>query len=159
MDEREANLFLNLMVYGIGHGISRIMKDGTKLVAREAGMAWLSDKGRPLLEGMGIPVIDDADVKTVAEKLRDAFKEKGLIHILDIQEFSEDHMKIKIGDCILAHSCKLLEEQGVEVPPCPILGLMIAYIRKNTGWETTLEKVEKVPEENSRIFDISLMKM
>nr|MDO8063169.1 hypothetical protein [Candidatus Freyrarchaeum guaymaensis] len=156
MDERETQLFMNLLVYGIGRGISSLMEDGVRFVARQAGFAFLDDKGKVLLKEIGIPDIEDKDIKTIVEKWRDAVKEKKIAQRFDILDLTEDHMKIRVGECVLAHSCRMLREQGVKIPPCPILGFLIAIIRRNTGIETTLVDSKFEPELNSTLFEISL---
>ena len=156
MDERETNLFMNLMTYGLNAVIDSLMGN-TVLVARQLGSIILDERGHLLLEAIGIPKITGTNINEIMSKLGDALKSKEIVRVFDVIESSENGMKIKLGDCILAHAAKMAKEAGAKIPLCPLLGIMMGIIKQNTDQDSVIDVYEHIPEENAEIFHIKLL--
>ncbi len=149
------NLIMNLVVYSIARGMTNLMSD-TKLVARQAGFALLDTKASELLKVLGFPEIKDGEtVDEIVKKITNFLVEKGIVGKVDILELTENNLKLEIRDCIFSQTSRMLRTDGLE-PICPVVGLLIASVRKATGKELTIKSNTFEKTKNSETFDISI---
>ncbi len=157
MDEAEMNAFINMFMYGLGSALNELID--MRLVNIQLSKKLLSDKGKLFMQDVGIPVIEDTDVKTIAEKYRDALKNKEITQHFDILEIDEEHAKLNIGQCVFAPATRAFRDSGMKIVPCPIVTLLLGIIRKNAHLHGTVQDMVYHPETNSSVFTIEFKEM
>jgi len=155
MDAREMNLFMNLVIYGLGKGMTNLMSDSL-LVARQAGMAMIDGKASVLLKGLGFPEFDGSEsIDAILRKITDFLVDKKIAQKIDIHKSTENDIKLEIRDCIFAQASRMARESNI-APLCPLIGLVISTARKITGKELTIKSNVFYPDTNSEIFEIEI---
>lgn len=159
MDARGYNSLLNVTMYGFGTALNNLVDlNMVRLVIRQFGEALVnSEYGPKFLHAIGFePPTDGKDLATVVNAYADAFKKSAITQTFDVVEVGEDHMVVDIGMCVFASATAAFRAQGVEIPPCPVVGILMAGINKNLGINGKVSKAVHQPEKNSTLFTIDL---
>jgi hypothetical protein len=155
MDARGYNALLNTFMYGYGTALSRMLD--MKLVNRQVGDALLSTEyGTKFLESMGFKTPKGKDAKSITEDYGKQFKDIGITNTFDIISASDEKLELDIGMCVFASATSAFRDGGVEIPPCPVVGLLLSVIDKNMKKHGVVTGCEYKPESNSSVFTIEL---
>lgn len=155
MDARGYNALLNTFMYGYGTALSRLLD--MKLVNRQVGEALLTtDYGQKFLGSMGFKTPTGQDAKSIAEDYARQFKDIGVTNTFDVLEADDDKLVMDIGMCVFSSATSAFREQGVVIPPCPVVGLLLSIIDKKLRKHGVMTDCEYKPEKNSSIFTVEL---
>jgi hypothetical protein len=155
MDARGYNALLNTFMYGYGTALSRMLD--MKLVNRQVGEALLTtDYGRKFLGSMGFKPPAGGDAKSITEDYAQQFKKIGITNTFDVLEANDDKLVMDIGMCVFASATSAFRAQGVTIPPCPVVGLLLSIISKELNKHGIMTDCEYKPESNSSIFTVEL---
>lgn len=157
MNEAEMNAFMNMFMYGLGSALNELID--MRLVNIQLSKKLLTDQGKLFMQDIGIPFIEDSDMKSITEQYRDALKNKDITQYFEILELDEEHAKLNIGQCVFAPATKMFRESGMKIVPCPIVTLLLGIIRKNTHLHGTVQDMVYHPETNSTVFCIAFKKV
>ncbi len=154
MDARGYNALLNTFMYGFGTAMSRMLD--MKLVNRQVGEALLkTDYGTKFLETLGFQK-PTGDVKAITKDFGKQFKDIGVTQTFDVIEASDDKIVADIGMCVFASATSAFREQGIDIPPCPVVGLLLSIIDEDLNKHGVVRECVYKPESNSSIFTVEL---
>lgn len=154
MDARGYNALLNTFMYGFGTAMSRMLD--MKLVNRQVGEALLrTEHGKKFLESMGFKK-PKGDVKAITEDFGKQFKDIGITQTFNVIEATDDKIVTDIGMCVFASATSAFREKGVDIPPCPVIGLLLSIIDEDLNKHGVVRECVYKPESNSSVFTIEL---
>ncbi len=154
MDARGYNALLNTFMYGFGDTISRLID--MKVIYRQLGDTLLnSETGQGFLNTMGF-VRPTGDLKTIVDGYAKQFKEMGVTQTFDVVEVSDDKIVLDVGMCVFSSATAAFRQQGVKIPPCPIVALLVTLIYDELKMRGVVTDSLYQPEKNSSVFTIQL---
>lgn len=155
MDARGYNALLNTFMYGYGTALSRMLD--MKLVNRQVGEALLTtDYGQKFLSSMGFNTPAGKDVKSITDDYAQQFKNIGITNVFDVLEAKDDKLVMDIGMCVFASATSAFRDQGVKIPPCPVVGLLLSILDKKLNKHGVMTDCLYQPEKNSSVFTVEL---
>ncbi len=155
MEERTYNALLNTFMYGFGTALSRLID--MNLINRQVGEALLKTKeGQGFLSVLGFTPPTDTGVRPIAENYAGQFKKLDITQRFNILEATDDKLVLDIGMCVFASATAAFRAKGVEIPPCPVVGLLLSVIDKNIMKHGIVRSCVYYPEHNASTFTIDL---
>jgi hypothetical protein len=155
MDQRTYNALLNTFMYGFGTALGRLID--MNLINRQLGEALLkTEEGQGFLKTLGFRVPTDRDVRKIAENFADQFKKLDITQRFNIEESNDGLLVLDIGMCVFASATAAFRANGAQIPPCPIVGLLLSLIDKNVDKHGIVKSCVYHPDLNTSTFTIEL---
>jgi hypothetical protein len=158
VDARQYNTMLNTVMYGFGSALNNLVDlNMVRLVVRQMGESLLnSEYGPKFLASMGFKEPEGKDVKTLVKAYADEFKKSEITRTFDVLDVNDDQLVVDIGMCVFASATSAFRAEGVKIPPCPIVGILMAGLNKKLRVNGGIKAAEYKPEKNSTVFTIDL---
>ena len=158
MDARAYNSLLNVTMYGFGTALNNLVDlNMVRLVVRQFGEALVnSEYGPKFLKGIGFEEPQGKDVPSLVAAYGEELKKSGITQVYEVVEANDEKLVLEIGMCVFASATETFRAEGVEIPPCPIVGIILAGLNKQLKVNGKIVAAEYRPEANSTVFTIDL---
>jgi hypothetical protein len=158
MDARSYNSLLNVTMYGFGTALNNLVDlNMVRLVVRQFGEAMVnSEYGPKFLQSLGFEDPKGKDVKSIVDGYAEQFKKVGITNVFEVVEASDEKLVMDIGMCVFASATAAFRAEGVELPPCPIVGIICAGLNKKLGVNGRIVAAEYNADANSTLFTVDL---
>jgi hypothetical protein len=145
-------------MYGFGTALSNLVDlNMVRLVVRQFGEALVnSEYGPKFLEGVGFGEPKAKDVPSLVQAYAEEFKKSGITQVFEVIEATDEKLVLDIGMCVFASATAAFRAEGVEIPPCPIVGIVLAALNKQLRVNGKIVDAVYKPEANSTVFTIDL---
>jgi hypothetical protein len=145
-------------MYGFGTALNNLVDlNMVRLVVRQFGEALVnSEYGPKFLKGIGFEEPKGKDVPELVKSFAEEFKKSGITQVFEVIEADDEKLVLDIGMCVFASATAAFRAEGVEIPPCPIVGIVMAGLNKQLKVNGKIVAAEYKPEANSTVFNIDL---
>jgi hypothetical protein len=145
-------------MYGFGAALNNLVDlNMVRLVIRQFGDALVdSEFGPKFLKGIGFEEPKGDDVPSLSKAYAEEMKKSGITQVFDVVEATDEKLVLDIGMCVFASATAAFRAEGIEIPPCPIVGIVLAGLNKRLKVNGKVVSAEYKSEANTTLFHIDL---